>query len=181
MQFDFTQPCSSRHRRQLRRSEGYTLAEVVVAVAILALAFGSILTAYTQATRRAQWSGYSIAAQALAVQSLEQARSAVYDPATVPLKNELATMTNLTAWTYSTNTGSGGGYWVATLDLPYSGTNYVVATNYVSVKTLWIVPNTVTVQMVRVDTVWPFNGWNRSTYYTNTIVNYFAPDNPEQL
>jgi hypothetical protein len=162
-------------------SQGYTLAEMVVAVAILSLAFGAILVAYTQATRRAQWSGYSIAAQALAIQSLEQARSGVYDPATVPPKNELATMTNLTVWSYNTNTASGSGYWVANIDIPYSGTNYVVATNYISVKTIWIVPNTVTVQMIRVDTVWPFNGWRQNSFYTNTIVNYFAPDNPEQL
>jgi hypothetical protein len=34
-------------------------------------------------------------------------------------------------------------------------------------------------QSVRVDTVWPFNGWNNFSvqYYSNTSCTYLAPDN----
>ena len=51
----------------------FTLAEVVVAIAIMAFVFGGLISAYVQATRRAEWSGYSLAAQAMAIQQLEQA------------------------------------------------------------------------------------------------------------
>jgi type II secretory pathway pseudopilin PulG len=63
-----------------KRNSGFTLAEVVTAIGIVAMIFGGMMVAYTQATRRAQWSGYSMAAQGLAIQQLEQARSAQWDP-----------------------------------------------------------------------------------------------------
>jgi len=37
----------------------------------------------------------------------------------------------------------------------------------------------VQLQVVRVDTVWPFTGWGNHTlcYYTNSICTFLAPDN----
>lgn len=74
------------------------------------------------------------------------------------------------------------GYTWTNLDLPTSGGNFVRATNRVSVQT--ILYNTgsgtissVKLQMVRVDTVWPFTWGGTTRLYTNTICTYVAPDN----
>src|SRR5262245_29559395 len=84
------------------RNSAFTLPEVVLAVAITAVAFGGIIMAYSQATRRAQWSGYSLSAQALAVQQIEQARASVWDLSVFPIKNDLTNLT-LMGKTFSGN------------------------------------------------------------------------------
>ena len=145
----------------LGRSRGvaaFTLAEVVMAIAVTGLIFAGILTSYIQSARRAEWSGYSLAAHALAMQQLEQARSAKWDILNTPVVNEITNLPSMT-WT--------------NLDLPISGTNYTRATNFISVRTITIstLPP-VAVQMVKVDTVWPF----RDRLFTNTVANYYAPD-----
>jgi len=58
--------------RSDRRTRGFTLVEVVVCIAITALMFMGIITAYIHGTYKAEWSGYSLAAQAMAIQQLEQ-------------------------------------------------------------------------------------------------------------
>lgn len=141
---------------------GFTLVEVVLSIGILALVFGGILVAHVQSARRAEWAGYSLAAQALAIQQLEQARSAKWDVLDTPVIDEI---TNLPSVTW------------ATLDLPISGTNAILATNYITVSTIMITSNPVAaVHMVQVSTVWPFNSWGSPRLYTNTVANYFAPD-----
>lgn len=139
-------------------NRAFTLLEVVLAIAVTAFVFGGIITAYVQSSRRAEWSGYSLAAHALAMQQLEQARSAKWDIESTPPVNELTNIPPVTS---------------AVLDLPVSGTNVVWATNYASVSTIAISTNPpVTVQMVEVNTVWPFGG----RLYTNRVADYFAPD-----
>lgn len=141
---------------------GFTLVEVVLAVGILALVFGGILAAHVQSARRAEWTGYSLAAQALAIQQIEQARSAKWDVLDTPVVNEI---TNLPSVTW------------AVLDLPISGTNEIRATNFVTVSTITLSTNpTASVQMVQVSTVWPFVSGGSTRLFTNTIANYFAPD-----
>jgi type II secretory pathway pseudopilin PulG len=137
----------------------FTLAEVVVCLAIVALLFGGIITGYMQAAYRAEWAGYNLAAQALAMQQIEQAKTAVWDKD----RNEF---TNLLAVSWGM------------LDLPINGTNRVYATNYVTVTTnvtISISPDVI-VQMVKVDTVWPYIRNGRTFYYTNTVADYYAPD-----
>ena len=139
----------------------FTLAEVVVCVFIIMVLFAGILTGYVQASYRAEWSGYSLAAQALAVQELESAKAAVWDTQATPVKDEIRMLA-----TSSTTL----------LDLPVTGTNYVWAT----------VTNTITLithdggqysnYMVKVAVVWPFRWKNQTVYFTNTIANYYAPD-----
>ena len=144
------------------RGAAFTLAEVVISVFIMMLLFAGILTAYIQTSYRAEWSGYSLEAQALAIQQLEQAKAAVWDLQQTPVKNEI---TNLPSLTY------------ATLDLPITGTNYVYATNraYVTLITNADIAG-VAVYMVKVDTVWPFRWKNQTVYFTNTIAGYYAPE-----
>ena len=50
-----------------RSAGAFTLAEVVISVGIATLVFAGLITGYVQSSYRAEWSGYSIAAQALAV------------------------------------------------------------------------------------------------------------------
>jgi prepilin-type N-terminal cleavage/methylation domain-containing protein len=160
---------------KVRAPRGFTLVEVVVSLAIATLLFGGILSAYITSTRRAEWSGFSLAAQAIGIQQLEQARSGVWDYSIN--KNELTNL-NLRSWSYNATTKIGKGYSTNVLDLPVSGTNITVATNFVTVKMLNLSGlSSVQVQMVTVDTVWPFLGLGGRRFYTNRTASYFGPDN----
>jgi len=154
---------------------GFTLVEVMISLGIVTLLFGGILSAYIQTSRRAEWAGFSLAAQAIGIQQIEQARSGVWDYSIN--KNELTNL-NLISWNYNATTKVGTGYSTNVLDLPVSGTNIVVATNFVTVKLLNLTgsPN-VQVQMVTVDTVWPFLALHGKRLYTNRTASYFGPDN----
>lgn len=148
----------------------------MVSLAIIVVLFGGILTAYIQTSRQAEWAGYALAAQAIGIQQIEQARSAVWDYSIG--KNELTNL-NLMGWSYNTSTKVGKGYSTNVLDLPISGTNAVIATNFVTVKMLNLTGlNSVQVQMVTVETVWPLLTLRHGKrLYTNTTASYFGPDN----
>ena len=72
-----------------RRCGGFTLEEVVVSVAISALTIGGVSTGYVTTTKRAEWSTYSAAAQSAALQQIEQARAAKWEPLALPATDEL--------------------------------------------------------------------------------------------
>jgi type II secretory pathway pseudopilin PulG len=149
-------------KRSRRGVTAFTLAEVVVCLAIVALVFGGIITSYIQGGYRAEWAGYNLAAQALAMQQIEQAKTAVWDNT----HNEFTNILQL-SWGY--------------LDLPISGTNMIAATNYVQVTTNQISTSpALYIYMVKVDTVWPYNRGGQRRYYTNTVADYFAPDDQPQ-
>src|ERR1035441_2129842 len=119
------------------RAAGFTLIEVVISTAIVALVFGGVITAYIQSGMRVQWSGYSLAAQSLATEVLEQAKSGVWDPAqAVPVNN--LTNLNLLSPNYNNSTHTYTGYSTAILDVPYAGTNFTLATNYVTVQLVYV-------------------------------------------
>lgn len=168
-----------------RRSEAafvMSLFEVVIAFTIVAIMFGIIINGYVEAARRSQWTGYSLAAQSLGIQTVEQLRSAVWDPGQ-PGKQIDATNINLLNKTFFPNQAAWTnftGYKTNILDVPWKGTNYVVTTNWVTVQMVKLSYNTnIMLQMVRVDTIWPFNQWKNHSlkYYTNTICTFIAPDN----
>jgi prepilin-type N-terminal cleavage/methylation domain-containing protein len=165
-------------RKRLARA--FTLAEVMVALAILAVAFGGILKAYIQSARQAQWAGYTLAAESLSIQTLEQARGAVWD--TTVGKNQITNL-NLKGWTWTTTAqgGTGSGWMTNILDLPLSGTNNaVIATNFVTVKlfSLSVQPH-VQMQMVTVDTVWSAAGFGGKRIFTNRTATYYGMDNQD--
>jgi prepilin-type N-terminal cleavage/methylation domain-containing protein len=163
--------------RSSRLQAGFTLIEVVVAAGIIAMVYGMILSCYVQSGLRAQWAGYSLAAQDLANEQIEQARSAVWDPATG--KNELLQL-NLLSTNYNSTNQTWTGYTTNILDIPYASTNYTIATNYVSIQLINLNNQTnprVQVYMIRVDTVWPFFYRFKNLYYTNTAATLLAPDN----
>ena len=132
--------------------------EVVMCLVIMGMLFSGILLGYASSAKRTEWSGYSLAAQALAIQQLEQARSAKWDVLSVPAVNEITNIPTKTA---------------TIMDIPYAGTNYTWATNYVTISPITLTTNPpVSVYLVRVDTVWR----TRGLIFTNSIANYFAPD-----
>ncbi len=168
-------PVLSRTGTSAEGVRGFTLVEVMIALAIITLLFSGILTTYVQASRSAEWAGYSLAAQAIGIQQIEQARSGVWDYSIG--KNELTNL-SLSGWTYNLTTKVGTGYTTSVLDVPISGTNVVVVTNFVTVKTLNLTGFTnVQVQMVSVDTVWPFFTRSGTRLFTNRNASYFGPDN----
>ena len=166
--------------RRRRGESGLTLFEVLIALVIVVVVFDSIVEGYISTGTMAEWTGYSLAAQQIGVQSLEQTRSAVWDIALG--KNEITNL-NLIAYNWNSSNQTLTGYTTNTLDVPYSGTNYVIATNFITIKMIYINNSTnvpVQLQVVRVDTVWPFRDWANfsSQYlYTNSICTYMAPDN----
>lgn len=156
---------------------GFTLVEVVMSLAIATLLFSGILTAYIQMNRQAEWAGYALAAHTIGTHQIEQARSGVWDYSIS--KNELTNL-NLLAWSYNATTKVGTGYTTSILDLPISGTNIVVVTNFVTVKMLTLTGFTnAQVQMVTVDTVWPFLTPQGNRLFTNRTASYFGPDNQD--
>lgn len=158
-----------------RSRAAFTLAEIVICLAIIVMVMGSVIGAYIGACFRAQWSGYNLAAQALAMQQLEFARAAKWDVLTTPPVDEITNM-SLLGWT-SSNGITWTGYTTNTLDLPVSGTNYIWATNYCMVS---LVTNTTATSnvchVIQVQTVWPFLWYNKVYLYTNTLVDYISPD-----
>lgn len=142
--------------RRRRLAGGFSLIEVVIALAILGLVFLGLVDGYRLSARRAEWSAYSLAAQALNMQQMEQIRAAKWDTVENPVVDE-TTQVPTTSW--------------ATLDLPISGTNVIRATNYVTVTPV-AMGGGLTVKFVRVDTVWPWF----DTYVTNSAATFRAPD-----
>jgi competence protein ComGC len=146
-------------RRSKGQTAAFTLVEVVMCTFIIMLVFGVIIQAYIQTSYKAEWAGFSLAAQSAAVQQLESAKAAVWDPQQTPVQDEISKLPLVTS---------------TLLDLPVSGTNIVYATNYVSVTLL--TNGVYSNYFVQVNTVWPFRWKNKTAYYTNTIADYYAPD-----
>jgi type II secretory pathway pseudopilin PulG len=163
--------------RDRQRASGFTLMEVIMAMLIVVMLFGGIINGYLTSATRGQWTGYSLAAQSLGLQTIEQARSAKWDGT----YNELILIPLLNS-SYNSTTKTYSGYTTNILDIPWKGTNAILATNYVTIR-MFNENNDSTIpvrlQMIRVDTVWPFTGWGNFSvkYYTNTICTLAAPDN----
>ena len=145
-----------------RSEAAFTLAEVVIALAIAVLALSGVITGYILAANRAEWSAYSLAAQSLAMQRLEQTRAAKWDPrgnTTNGIVNDQLLSANFPV--VSTNV----------LDIPISRTNFVYATNYTTITD--IAGGSAPLRMIRVDCVWSYQ---KRGPFTNTIATYRAPD-----
>ncbi len=138
----------------------FTLLEVVVSLVIATLTFSGVLYGYVMTIDRAEWSAYSLAAHSLAMQGVEQARAAKWDPRAWPPVDELG-VTNYAQ--------------VLTLDVPVVNGNQTFATNYVSVTTLSASPP---LRQLQADCVWMFSyrkGLCRGPF-TNTVVTLRTAD-----
>ena len=146
------------HRR--KASAAFTLAEVVITLAIFALVTAGIIKGYTESNRLAEWNAMSLAAQSYAMQGLEQARSATWSIS-------------------SSGTGPGTGdelpantryFQTNALQIPVSGVKFYV-TNWISVSNL---STAYPLRQIRSDCVWQFP--LTRIWSTNTVITERAPD-----
>jgi prepilin-type N-terminal cleavage/methylation domain-containing protein len=138
------------------RQRAFTLAEVVIAIAVIAMTLGGILYGYLMSARRADMSAYFLAAQALALQRMEETRAVQWLSMSDPPVDDLK------AANFPTK--------VDILDIPLQGTNILYATNYTTISDISSNPP---LRMIKVDCVWKFP---RGKVFTNSIATYRAPD-----
>ena len=132
-----------------------TLAEVMVALAITGLSVAGIINGYTFCTNSAQRSALSLAANARAIERIEETRSAVWDTIAWP------NVDNVTATNFPDK--------VVVLDLTGSGALYANATVKTTISNI---SDTPPLKRIRVDCIWKFKGVS----ITNTIETCRAPD-----
>ena len=135
---------------------GFTLVETMVSITILGLVFAGTLLTYTRAEQRAEWSGYSLAAQSLCEKTMEQFHAVLWDTQETPVYNG-----TLIIPLNSTNL----------LDIPVSGTNAVYATTTATI-TSFTQAGPSYYEMITVNTFWSWEGQT----FTNSLVAYRAPD-----
>jgi prepilin-type N-terminal cleavage/methylation domain-containing protein len=144
------------NRKTHRSGAAFTLIELVISIAILAMVMAGMIFGYAQANRFAEWSSMSLAAQSYALQGLEQVRSAKWDVSHNPVIDYIPAPTNYTQ--------------SDTMDIPVSGAPYYV-TNYIKLIQLSTSPQ---LREVWSQCVWVFPRTGK--LYTNTVVTYRAPD-----
>ena len=134
----------------------FTLVEVVLSIAILALAMAGMIYGYVQTNYRAEWSSMSLAAQSFASQAVEQVRAAQWD--------YFRTYTNQ----------------IQLLPSTYKVTNTMLiassgqTTNVVTTVTISYISSLPPLYQFRADCIWyfPRTGAN----FTNTVITQRAPD-----
>jgi prepilin-type N-terminal cleavage/methylation domain-containing protein len=158
---------------------GFTLVEVLVSILILALVLAGICFGYAQANRIAIWCSMSQAAQSFAMQGMEQARAALWNP-----------------WDQYTNTGYGtedelppSANAVFTqqdfMDIPMKGLPYTsTSTNATYLQTNYVYITAISncslgkfycpLRQITSTVIWrfPFTGQS----WTNTVVTLRASD-----
>jgi prepilin-type N-terminal cleavage/methylation domain-containing protein len=144
------EPCSVR----LAPRGGYSLIEMLVAMAIAGILIAGMVSGHIQAAKQAEWSAYSLAASSLALQQLERIRGAKWDSQAA---NDQVISGNFPVT-------------VEILDIPITKTNIVYATNRTTITTISTAPP---LKMVRVDCTWRFMSRAVST---NSVATYRAPD-----
>lgn len=138
------------------KNAGFTLPELVIATAIAAVSLSGVIYGYILSAQSAEWSAYNLAANSLAIQRLEQTRSAKWDRQASPPVDDVVP-TNFPVV-------------VEILDIPITKTNVVLATNLTTISTVSTIPP---LKMIRVDCSWLFTS---GRVFTNTVVTYRAPD-----
>jgi prepilin-type N-terminal cleavage/methylation domain-containing protein len=135
---------------------GMTLVEVIVAMAVTGLALGGMVSGYVFCMNSTVKTELMQAADAKALERLEQTRAAVWAPTrAVPQDDLVATnFPNLTV----------------TLDMPDSDTNGTQATIQTTIASVSSSPP---LRSVHVDCIWNFKG---SEWVTNSVETIRAPD-----
>lgn len=131
-----------------------TLVEVVIALGIAGLTAVCLISAYVFCVVRAEQSALSYAANARALQRLEETRAAKWDMAGYSVIDEMTNFANQ----------------VVTLDLAGAGAGISYATNITRISTISTNPP---LRMVQVDCVWRFGG---GRLLTNSVATFRAID-----
>lgn len=138
------------------RREGFTLTEVIVAIAITALVIGSLINGYIIAVKRSQWTAMSDAAQEVVLRKMEQVRAARWDlTASTPIDELVAT-----------NFPDA----VEMLYTPLTGTNTTYATN---ITMITVISQDPPMKLIQTDCYWQFDN---GRFFTNTLILYRSPD-----
>ena len=143
-------------RFHLRPQAGMTLIEVVVALAITSLAIAAIINGYNFCTNSAQKAEFYLAANAKAMERVEETRSAMWDTVQFPILDEVV----------STNFPIKN----VTLELSGSGGTIVPATVQTTISQISVNPP---LKRIRVDCIWEYRGVQ---LITNTIETCRAPN-----
>lgn len=138
-----------------RSRVGMTLLEVVIAMAITGLVVGGIVFGYTFCTTSAERAALSLAANARALERIEETRSAKWDTASWPAVDRVV----------AANFPSK----VVTLDLSGSGNGITQGTIQTEISQISASPP---LKRIRVDCIWKFKG----QLVTNSIETCRAPD-----
>jgi type II secretory pathway pseudopilin PulG len=133
-----------------------TLVEVVVALVVTGLAVGGIVNGYTYCTNSAQKSALALAANARAMERLEEVRSARWDVSSWPAVDFLLT-TNFPSKT-------------VVLDLSGAGAVVIPATLTTEISQISTTPP---LKRVRVNCIWAFR---KGPPITNSVETCRAPD-----
>ena len=150
---------SRRAASQPQPNQGFTLTEVVVAIAIATLAFGGVISGYVLTADRAEWSAYSLAAQSLAMQGVEQARAAKWDPKAWPAVDELGVTNYTVKWRCWTCRCPASPCWRPTI------------------SAITTVSQDPPLRQLRADCVWSLvNGRRSRGPFTNTVVTLRTAD-----
>lgn len=144
------------HSQGPQRGLGFTLVETVISMLVLSIIAVGVIKGYMETHRVSEWSSYSLTAQSLASQSIEQTRCAKWDPNAWPPVDQVVE-SNFPVSRYI-------------LDVPISGTNVVWATNRTTIRTVSTTPP---LKKISVECTWPFAN---KRVCTNTILTYRAPD-----
>ncbi len=138
------------------KAHAFTLIEIAVALAVSVLVMAGMFKGYTMASRRAQYSSFQLAAEAMAMQQMESIVAASWVISGTSITNMFSPSL--------TNTQ------VNALCVPSSGTNLIFATNYATVKQISTYPP---YAMVEVNCVWSFMGMGT---FTNTVAVLRSPN-----
>lgn len=139
-----------------RRRAGMTLVEVTMAMFIAGLTMSGIISGYNYCTTAATKAELTQAANARAMERLEQTRGAVWAP------DRSEPVDQLTATNFPDR--------VVSLDLPGAGTNGVPVTILTVITNL---PLTPPMRLVHVDCIWQFRG---AEWITNSVETIRAAD-----
>lgn len=142
-------------RRRVAGVRAFTLAEVVMALAIAALFCAAIVQCYILGSRKSQFAACSLAANSQAMKKMEQVIFANWIPSYGVTDIFYSALTNVDR---------------ENLEMPVAITNVVTCTNYTTVTQLSTNPPYL---MIRVDCVWGFNG--KGTF-TNTVAVLRGPN-----
>lgn len=145
----------SLHSTRRRCSPGFTLEEVLVAISLVGITALSTVSGYVTVAKRSDWASRSAAANAAAVQRVEQIRAARWDTLASPPVDEVvaAHFPDL----------------VVPLDVPQKEASLVQA----RVKTfIDRISDQPPVRLVRVECIWSSLD---QRLFTNTVVAYRTP------
>jgi hypothetical protein len=144
-----SRPASGRHS-----VHGTTLTEVIISIAVTALAIGGIVSGYVFSLDRAEWSARSAAAQVFTAQRIEQTRAARWDT--------MAGIDEVVTANFPVE--------VLPLNMPMTSIGGVMATN---ITTITLLSDNPPLKVVRVDCLWSFSSRGP---FTNTLITYRSPD-----